>query len=100
MDKHPYHRQVFYIGIPALRYSLREIKSAVLAGSLNPHTIISDTDGGRYTAENIGRGVAPKWARSAEHDPMLHGIPTPSAEDIEMVNEILCEPDFLEMPQE
>jgi len=101
MNKHPYNKKVFYIGIPTLRYSLREIKSSVIAGTLNPRTIISDTDGSQYFAGSIAQGKAPRWARTAEHDPAFFGgLPMPSAEDMALANEVLCEPDFLEMPEE
>ena len=100
MCKHPYRRQVFYISTPALRYSLREIRDSVVAGMLNPHTLVSDTDGGRYYAGKIAQGKAPRWALSAEHDLMLCGIPMPSVEDMTMVNELVSEDGFLEMPHE
>ena len=98
---HPCNRKVFYIGIPALRYSLREIQNSVIAGTLNPRTIISDTDGSQYFAESIAEGKAPRWARTAEHDPAFFGgLPKPTAENIALADEVLCEPDFLEMPSE
>ena len=98
-QKHPYHRQVFYINTPAVHYSLREIRESVFAGSLDSNTLVSDTDGGRYTAGSIAQGMAPRWAMTAEHDPMLHGIPTPSAENMTLAYEAACEDGF-EMPEE
>jgi len=100
MSKHPYNRKVFYISTPALCYSLREIRDSVTAGTLDSCTLVSDTDGGRYTAGSIAHGKAPRWAMTAEYDPMLCGLPVPSTENMAMVNEVLCEDDFLEMPQE
>ena len=101
INKHPYNRKVFYIGIPAVLYSLREIQNSVIAGTLNPRTIISDTDGGSYTAGNIADGQTPKWARTAEHDPAFFGgLPKPTAESIALAEEVLSEPGFLEMPEE
>ena len=100
MSKHPYNRLVFSIGSPTLRYSLRTIQSAVMAGTLDPHTLVSDVDGGRYTAGSIASGKAPKWARTAEHDPLLFGMPPLSELELAAADEVLCEPDFLEMPCE
>ena len=100
MSKHPYNRLIFFLGNPTLRYSLREIKSSVIAGVLAPDVLVHDTSGGIFAAGDIGRGVAPKWARTAEHDPALYGIPMPSAEDMALAHEAACEDDFIDMPQE
>ena len=89
---HPINRKIFYMSNPTLRYCLREIRDSVLAGSLNPGTIVSDTDGNSYSAGSIAQGKAPKWALSAEHDPMLFGMPPLSEADIAAAGEVLCEP--------
>jgi hypothetical protein len=71
-----------------------------MAGTLDPHTPVSDTDGNRYYAGSIAQGKAPKWARTVEHDPMLFGMPPLSEADIAAADEVLCEDGFLEMPCE
>ena len=100
MNKHPNDRRVFFTRQGDNFLSLNEVRDDTLAGTLSLLDTVFDVDGGSYSVESIVMGKAPKWAMTAEHDPMLHDLPPFSEEDAAMVNELLCEPDFLEMPSE
>jgi DNA adenine methylase len=98
--KHPYDRRVFFTGQSDRFISLNDIQRLALTGKLSAFDVVFDVNGDSYRANDVVMGKAPQWALFAEHDPMLQGLPTPSAEDMAMANELLCEPDFLEMPRE
>jgi hypothetical protein len=97
--KHPFERKVFFTTQSENFLSLNEIKRKILVGELSSCDLVFDVDGSSYTAGSIVQGEAPKWAMTAEHDPMLHDCPPLSAENAAMVNELVSEDDFLEMPQ-
>jgi len=100
MGKHPFDRKVFFVQYREEFLSLNEICDGVQAGKLAIVDWVFDVDGFSYTAGNIVQGKAPKWALTAENDPMLHGLPSISETELAAVDEVLCEPDFLEMPRE
>jgi hypothetical protein len=81
-------------------FSLRDIQHLVRKDKLSLFDFVFDTDGGSYSIDSILRGKAPRWAMSAEHDPMLCDMPPLTESQLAMVNEAICEPDFLEMPTE
>jgi len=98
--KHPFDRRVFFVQQRDEFLSLNDVREYVQTGKLTIADCVFDVDGCSYIAGNIALGKSPKWALSAEHDPMLHGLPTPTEEDVAVMNEILAEEDFLEMPRE
>ena len=100
MSKHPADRQVFFTSQGNDFLSLNVIRQLTQSGKLSAFDVVFDVDGNSYTAKNIAEGKAPKWAMTAENDPVLFDCPPPSKEDIAMVDELLSEPDFLEMPRE
>jgi len=100
MGKHPYDRKVFFVQQRNEFLSVREIQHLIRTDELSLFELVFDTDGDSYTAESIALGKAPRWAMTAEHDPMLYNLPPLSEEDIAMVNELVCEDDFIEMPKE
>ena len=97
---HPFDRKVFFVRQQEEFLSLNEVRNNVQTGKLSMFDTVFDTDGDSYTAESIALGMSPRWATTAEHDPMLHGIPMPPAEDIATVEELLLEEDSIEMPRE
>jgi hypothetical protein len=98
--KHPINRRVFFTRQRNDFLSLNEVHTLARSGKLALSDFVFDVDGGSYTAESIAQGKAPKWAMTAEHDLMLHDCPPLSEEDIALANELACEDDFLEMPEE
>jgi len=98
--KHPTDRKVFFVRGRDEFISLNEIRDDVKTGKLAIVDFVFDVDGSSYTVENIMLGKAPEWALSAENDPMLHGLPPLSEEDIAMTDELMCEEGFIEMPDE
>ena len=100
MTKHPLDRKVFFTRQREDFLSLNEVRADVQTGKLTMMDFVFDVEGGSYTAGSIVQGKAPKWAMTTENDPALYGLPTPSEEDMAMVNELLCDPDFIEMPRE
>ena len=97
--RHPYDRRVFFVLERDQFLSLNDIHTLVQADKLSAFDAVFDVDGERYSTGDIVLGKTPRWAVSAENDLMLHDLPTPSAEDIALVNELACEDDF-EMPKE
>ena len=100
MAIHPFDRKVFFTRQREDFLSLNEVRADVQTGKLTMMDFVFDVEGGSYTAGSIVQGKSPKWAMTAENDPALFGLPTPSEEDMAMVNELLCEEDFIEMPRE
>ena len=99
--KHPYDRKVFFVQQRNDFLSVRDVQHLAQSGTLSSFDLVFDVDGGSYTAQSIALGKSPRWAMTAEHDPMLpDDLPPLSEEDIAMVNELVSEPDFLEMPAE
>jgi hypothetical protein len=96
--KHPINRRVFFTRQRNDFLSLNEVRTLARTGKLAMTDLVFDTDGGSYTTGSIVQGKAPRWALSTEHDPLLCDLPIPSPEDVAMVNEVLCEAEFLEMP--
>ena len=100
MGKHPFDRKVFFVPQKEEFLSLNEVRDDVQTGKLTSMDLVFDVDGSLCTAKSIVDGRSPKWTRSSEHDPMLHGLPPISKAELAAVDEVLCEPDFLEMPRE
>jgi hypothetical protein len=98
--KHPLDRKVFFTRQRNDFLSLNEIRTLTRACKLSMMDLVFDTDGCSYTIESIAFGRAPKWAVTAENDPMLHDLPPLSDEEAAMVEELLLEEDFIEMPAE
>lgn len=100
MGKHPFDRKVFFVQYREEFLSLNEVRDDVQTGKLAIVDLVFDVDGFSYTAGHIVQGKAPKWALTAENDPMLSGLPSLSEAEFAAVDEVLCEDDFLEMPRE
>ena len=100
MTKHPYDKKVFFTQSSDEFLSYREVHGLMQSGSLPLHNLIFDTDGSVTTGESIARGLEPRWAMTAENDPVMFDCPPLSKENAALVDELLCEDDFLEMPSE
>ena len=98
--KHPYDRHVFFTVRSDRFLSLNGIQHLARAGKLSAFDLIYDVNGGSFTLENIVFGKSPKWAMTAEHDPMLYGLPSLSEAELAAVDEMVSEDGFLEMPSE
>ena len=97
MNKHPYNRKVFFVRHRDDFLSLNEVREDVQTGRLALSEYIFDTDGGAYPVQHVATNKAPRWL---QNEPILGDLPPLSEEDMAMVNELLCEEDFLEMPKE
>ena len=100
MNKHPLDRKVFFVQQRNDFISLRDVQRLCKTGKLSAFDRVYDVDGGSYTLENIVFGKSPRWAMTAEHDPMLYGLPSLSNEQMAPVHEMVSEDGFLEMPSE
>ena len=98
--KHPFDKKVFFSQHQDDFFSLRDIQHLVRTEKLSLFDFVFDTGGSSYSVENIVLGESPKWAMTRVNDPMLHGLPSPSKDDIALSDELLCEDDILEMPEE
>lgn len=98
--KHPFDRKVFFVRDNDKFLSLNEIQRLYRTGRLSAFDCIFDVDGGSYRACDVATGKTPKWGVTANHDPMLHDLPSLSEEDAAMLDELICEEGFVEMPDE
>ena len=100
MTKHPLDRKVFFVRQREEFLSLNEVRADIQSGKLTMMDFVFDVEGGSYTAGSIVQGKAPRWAMTAEHDPMLYDLPSLSEADRALVDELVSEEVFLEMPSE
>ena len=98
--KHPADRRIFFTYQSDNFLSLNTIRQLTQSGKLSAFDVVFDVDGNSYAAKSIAEGRMPRWAMTAEHDPMLHDIPMPSEEDVAMANEFLLDEDAIAMPRE
>lgn len=95
--KHPFDRKVFFTQSNDEFLSYREVQGLMRSGKLTLSDFVFDTDGGAYPVQHVITNKAPRWLQD---EPMLDNLPPLSEEDARMVDELLSEPDCIEMPKE
>jgi len=97
MAKHPLDRKVFFTRSSDDFLSYRDVQGLMRSGILALSDLLFDTDGGAYPVQHVATNKAPRWL---QNEPTLDDLPALSEEDLQMVDELLSEEDFLEMPSE
>ena len=97
MTKHPLDRKVFFTRSSDDFLSYRDVQGLMRSGILALSDLLFDTDGGAYPVQHVATNKAPRWL---QNEPTLDDLPALSEEDLQMVDELLSEEDFLEMPSE
>jgi len=97
MAKHPLDRKVFFTRSNNDFLSYRDVQGLMQSGKITLSDLLFDTDGGAFPVQHVATNKAPRWL---QNEPMLDELPPLSEADSQMVEELLSEEDFLEMPSE
>ena len=97
MAKHPLDRKVFFTRSSDDFLSYRDIQGFMQSGRLTLSDLLFDTDGSAYPVQHVATNKAPRWL---QNEPTLDDLQPLSEEDLQMVDELLSEDGFLEMPEE